>query len=77
MKKRAKGKIAIDSQRCKGCGLCIWACPKGHITLSDEEDIRGIRVAFFDEGHSCTGCTFCAIVCPEVAIDVYKASSKG
>lgn len=77
MKKRSKGKIVIDSQRCKGCGLCMWACPEGHIRLSDKEDIRGIRVAFFNDSHGCTGCTFCAIVCPEVAIDVYKAGSKG
>ena len=55
----------------------MWACPEGHIRLSDKEDIRGIRVAFFNDSHGCTGCTFCAIVCPEVAIDVYKAGSKG
>jgi len=77
LKKRSKGKIVIDSQRCKGCGLCIWACPKEEIRLSDKDDIRGIKVAFFNDSHGCTGCTFCAIVCPEVAIDVYKAGSKG
>lgn len=70
--KGPKGKIVIDPQRCKGCGLCIWACPKGQIMLSDRVDHRGIRVACFDDKRDCTGCSFCAIVCPDVAISVYK-----
>ncbi len=75
--RQPKGKIKIDSRRCKGCGLCIWACPKGQIRLSINEDDRGIRVASFNENdQSCTGCTFCGIICPEVAIEIYKASSK-
>jgi 2-oxoglutarate ferredoxin oxidoreductase subunit delta len=70
--KTSRGKIAIDPQRCKGCGLCIWACPKGQIALSDQVDHRGIRVATFDEKRQCTACSFCAIMCPDVAIRVYK-----
>jgi 2-oxoglutarate ferredoxin oxidoreductase subunit delta len=74
---KSKGKIDIDSERCKGCGLCIWACPKGQIILSEKDDARGIRVACFDENsQDCTGCTFCGIICPEVAIEIYKTSSK-
>ena len=72
-----KPSITIEPELCKGCGLCIWACPKEEIRLSDKDDIRGIKVAFFNDSHECTGCTFCAVVCPEVAIDVYRASSKG
>jgi len=77
LKTEPKGKIVIDSQRCKGCGLCVWACPKEHIRLSDTADIRGITVACTDDSHGCTGCSFCAIVCPEVAIDVYKMTATG
>ena len=65
----------IDSKRCKGCGLCVWACPKGHIKLNDTADIRGIKVACANEKNKCTGCSFRAIVCPEVAIDVYKMAA--
>jgi len=71
---KSKGKIAINGERCKGCGLCIWACPKGHIMLTEQEDHRGIRIACFDEAHACTGCAFCAIICPDVAIEVYRDS---
>ena len=75
--KKSKGKLVIDFARCKGCGLCIWVCPKGQIKLSDKEDARAIRVAYFDENsQGCTGCTFCGIICPEVDIEIYKTSSK-
>jgi 2-oxoglutarate ferredoxin oxidoreductase subunit delta len=77
LKTRLKGMIVIDSKRCKGCGLCVWACPTGHIKLSDTADIRGITVACTNDRHKCTGCSFCAVVCPEVAIDVYKMATAG
>jgi len=70
------GKIEIDSQRCKGCGLCIAACPKKHIHLADEPDVRGIRVACFDMEHDCTGCGFCYVICPDVAVTVYRKKGK-
>jgi len=70
--KSAKGCIQIDTERCKGCGLCIWGCPKGGIRLSEEVDRRGIRVACPDEAVPCTGCGFCYVVCPDVAITVKK-----
>jgi 2-oxoglutarate ferredoxin oxidoreductase subunit delta len=72
-KRESRGEIVIDPSRCKGCGLCVWVCPKGHIVLSEQGDHRGIRVARLHEGHTCTGCSFCAIMCPDVAIRVYRA----
>jgi len=69
---RAKGKIVIDSHRCKGCGLCVSACPQKHIYLADEADARGIRVACLEAAQDCTGCGFCYVVCPDVAVTVYR-----
>jgi 2-oxoglutarate ferredoxin oxidoreductase subunit delta len=69
---QARGTIIINAARCKGCGLCITACPLKCIRLSEQTDLRGIRLAVLTEKQDCTGCTLCAIVCPDTAIEVYK-----
>jgi 2-oxoglutarate ferredoxin oxidoreductase subunit delta len=67
-----KGKIVINQEICKGCELCISFCPKKLITLSDKLNGNGYTPALFKDGGECTGCTSCALVCPEVAIEVYR-----
>ena len=71
----AKGWIEVDPHYCKGCELCVFACPqdvlamdKGHLTS------RGYHPVYLKE-EGCTGCAICAIVCPEVAITVYREKS--
>ena len=65
-----KGSIQIDSERCKGCGLCVDFCPKDCIRLSDELNLKGYFVAAFDDSGECTACRNCALMCPDVAIEV-------
>jgi 2-oxoglutarate ferredoxin oxidoreductase subunit delta len=67
-----KGAIRIDQERCKGCLLCIEFCQKKAIFLSDRLNPKGYFVASFDENRECTGCATCAVMCPEVAIEVFK-----
>lgn len=66
------GKIIIDKERCKGCGLCIYFCKKKQINLSDELNRRGQHPCVFIDAGDCNGCAICATVCPDVAIEVYK-----
>jgi len=74
-----KGRIEIDRDLCKGCGLCITVCPKEQIEISDELNSSGYYPAAF-KGNAvndvslikCTGCALCAITCPDVAIEVYR-----
>ena len=69
--KRDRGLIAIDEQECKGCGLCIEACPPHVIGMSEQFNHYGYRTAFY-AGAGCTGCGVCFMVCPEPgAITVY------
>lgn len=78
-----KGRIEIDEELCKGCGLCISVCPKGRIEISDEHNKKGYYPASFkdrdaksEEETDCTGCALCAITCPDVAIEVYRQEKK-
>ena len=66
-------KVTFADERCKGCGLCVDACPKKIITLSGERfNQKGFHPAELTDGTKCTGCAFCAIMCPDVAIKVEK-----
>ena len=65
-------KIEVDTIRCKGCELCIPACPRGVIALSKTFSSSGYYPAEMAKPEACTGCMLCAYVCPDVAIEVYK-----
>lgn len=67
-----KGWIEVSDQFCKGCDLCVNACPQ-HVMALDIEHLtsKGYHPAhLISEG--CTGCAICAVVCPEAAITVYR-----
>ena len=40
-------KIRINKDKCKGCYLCIVNCPNNLIRVSDELNIKGVRVKRF------------------------------
>ena len=64
--------IRFREERCKGCGLCVLACPKKIIRISTRINRAGYPVAEVLEMARCTGCTFCAEMCPDVVITVFK-----
>ncbi|MFC1675608.1 DUF362 domain-containing protein [Planctomycetota bacterium] len=63
------GKITIDAERCKGCGLCVNACVKKCIGMSKQSNKNGYFPAQILNDH-CIGCCACAIICPEAVIQV-------
>ena len=66
------GKITIDRDRCKGCGLCVDICPKKVLELDSRLNAKGYTPA--DPAHMelCIACALCARMCPDVAITVEK-----
>jgi len=65
------GKIIIDTERCKGCGLCVEICPRGSIVISKNSNKKGYFPAQAINS-DCTGCSMCAIICPDAVIEVYR-----
>ncbi|MCP3923501.1 MAG: 4Fe-4S dicluster domain-containing protein [Desulfobacterales bacterium] len=65
-------KIKFRSERCKGCGLCVIACPKDVLKIGAELNRAGYPVIEITDMESCTSCTFCAEICPDVVISVFK-----
>jgi 2-oxoglutarate ferredoxin oxidoreductase subunit delta len=72
------GTIEINQELCKGCLLCIRACPKDLIVVSSQLNAKGyFPVVFREKGmkrdkRQCTGCCLCAICCPDMAIEVFR-----
>ncbi|MCK5295822.1 MAG: 4Fe-4S dicluster domain-containing protein [Alphaproteobacteria bacterium] len=71
-----KNHVKIENSECKGCGVCVDACPKGCLTIGKEINEQGYAYVKFDS-ENCTACGMCFYVCPEPgAITVYKAEKK-
>ncbi|HRI47396.1 MAG: ferredoxin family protein [Ignavibacteriaceae bacterium] len=66
-----KGTVLIATDICKGCELCVAACPQHCLTLSKQINTKGYRFAEL-KNEECTGCVNCALVCPDAAITVYR-----
>ncbi|MEA1870876.1 MAG: 4Fe-4S binding protein [Candidatus Bipolaricaulota bacterium] len=67
-----RGTVVIDKDRCKGCGLCIAACPNQVLAFSGELNKSGYNVVHMKNPEACVGCSFCAQTCPDIAIEVYR-----
>ncbi len=76
--KERKGMITISEELCKGCTLCVGACPLSLIQLANRISSKGYYpVKFTDTEGRCTGCALCAIMCPDVAIEVHRKKKPG
>lgn len=67
-----KGAIKVIAEYCKGCGLCIAACPNEVLALSGELNSSGYNIVHVEKPDDCVGCSLCALTCPDVAIEVYR-----
>ena len=66
-------KVMINELLCKGCGLCVRACPKGVLALSKTKlNAKGYHPAEPVDPEACIGCASCARTCPDVAIRIER-----
>ena len=66
-------KVTFAENVCKGCGLCITACPKKIVELdSSTLNAKGHHPAHCIYESQCIGCAFCATMCPDCAITVER-----
>ena len=69
---KIKGSIVVAQERCKGCEVCISACPCDVLAFSDKVNGKGYHYAMMAQPDKCTGCASCAIICPDSCIVVYR-----
>ena len=66
-------KITINESLCKGCEMCVNACPKHLLELArDRINAKGYHPSQITDQSQCIGCRSCAIMCPDVCITVEK-----
>ncbi|MCF8145281.1 MAG: 4Fe-4S binding protein [Deltaproteobacteria bacterium] len=63
---KKEGKIIINKDWCKGCGICVAFCPEGALVLDDNEK------ASWAYPEKCRRCGFCELRCPDIAIELVK-----
>jgi len=71
------GAIVVDTERCKGCTLCVDACPQQVIALANRVNRHGYPYVEPVAQEKCVGCASCAIVCPDGCITVYRKRMEG
>lgn len=66
-------KVTFNTERCKGCGLCIEACPKKILEIArDVLNAKGYHPARMTTQEKCIACAMCAVMCPDCVIKVEK-----
>jgi NAD-dependent dihydropyrimidine dehydrogenase PreA subunit len=73
--KRDRGDVQISAHLCKGCSLCIAACPAEVLVQGSFLNRQGYYAIEYT-GSGCTGCGICFYVCPEpgaITVRVLKA----
>ncbi len=74
----AKGKLFFETEKCKGCELCIVACPVNILELDKSfVNVKGYNPAHIVEPDKCIACSNCAIMCPDSVISIERGDNNG
>lgn len=67
-----RGTVVIDTEMCKGCDLCIDACPPRVLVMTTGSTVNTRGYAYPRLLAGCTGCRACSQICPDFVFQVYK-----
>lgn len=70
MKKNIDVKLEINTEWCKGCGICVAFCPKQVLALNRKDKSEVVRL------EDCIACMLCELRCPDLAIEVTATPKK-
>ena len=62
----------IETNVCKGCGLCVSVCPKHVLEIDKKVNAKGYFPAYQARPKDCITCAICCNICPDVAITIAK-----
>ena len=66
-------KITINENVCKGCELCVVACPSDVLAMSKQANTKGYNYVYMQNESDCIGCAACGRVCPDGCLTIYRA----
>ena len=66
----------IDTDGCKGCGLCVTVCPKNVLEISNDVNVKGYFPAYQARPEDCIFCAICCSMCPDVAITIREIEEE-
>jgi len=70
---KIKGAVVVDTERCKGCDLCVVACPSDVLALNCKEvNNKGYNFAYVKNPDDCIGCANCGYICPDGCLTIYR-----
>ena len=60
----------INTEWCKGCGICVAFCPKQVLALDDKDKVEAVAA------ENCIACKLCELRCPDLSIEVVTEAPK-
>ena len=51
-----RGAVVVDKEKCKGCNLCVVACPTKTLDLAKEVNGKGYHYSEMVNPEACIGC---------------------
>ncbi len=66
-------KFTVREELCKGCELCVRACPKKLLQLApDKLNEKGYHPVMITDEEACVACGACFRTCPDTVLTIVK-----